>query len=130
MKKKHKKRLIISAIIIVLLLTVIPYALGVIIYSANFGGRIETAEALMYDLSEFPGLEREALDIRSDNGVKLAAWLYTERAVTEYKALILSLHGMGIGGHNTEMNVIDRFAKAGYLFHSVNFIIKIIKHII
>lgn len=113
--KGIRKRLIILLIVIILLFTVIPFILGVVIYNANFGGRIETAEALHYDISEFPGLEREQIDIRSDNDVKLGAWLYSNNTLDKPKALIVTLHGMGIGGHNTEMNVIDHFAKNGYI---------------
>lgn len=99
-----------------MLFTVIPFILGVVIYNANFGGRIETAEALHYDISEFPGLEREQIDISSDNDVKLGAWIYSNNTLDKPKALIVTLHGMGIGGHNTEMNVIDHFAKMGISF--------------
>ena len=116
MKTKNvRKRLIIVLVVIILLFTVIPFILGVVIYNANFGGRIETAEALHYDISEFPGLERDQIDIRSDNDVKLGAWIYSNNSADKPKALIVTLHGMGIGGHNTEMNVIDHFVKNGYI---------------
>ncbi len=95
--KGIRKRLIILLIVIILLFTVIPFILGVVIYNANFGGRIETAEALHYDISEFPGLEREQIDIRSDNDVKLGAWIYSNNTSDKPKALIVTLHGMGIG---------------------------------
>ncbi|HAJ97404.1 MAG TPA: hypothetical protein DCO72_06685 [Ruminococcus sp.] len=48
--KGIRKRLIILLIVIILLFMVIPFILGVVIYNANFGGRIETAEALHYAL--------------------------------------------------------------------------------
>ena len=75
--KGIRKRLIILLIVIILLFTVIPFILGVVIYNTNFGGRIETAETLHYDINEFLGLEREQIDIRSDNDVKLGAWIYS-----------------------------------------------------
>lgn len=114
-KSKWKKRIIIGCAVLILLFTVIPFALGIIIYNANFGGRIETAEALKFTLEDFPGLEREPLEIYSTDNVKLGAWLYKQSgADDDFKGLIVTLHGMGIGGHSSEMNVIDYFTKAGY----------------
>ena len=64
MKTKSIRKRLIIIFVIILLFTVIPFILGVVIYNANFGGRIETAGALRYDISEFPGLEREQIDIQ------------------------------------------------------------------
>ena len=114
-KSKWKKRLIVLCTVLVLLFTVIPFVLGIVIYNANFGGRIETADALKFTLEDFPGLEREPVDIYSSDNVKLGAWLYRQSdADDNFKGLIVTLHGMGIGGHSSEMNVINCFTKAGY----------------
>ncbi len=113
MNKKTKKTIVVIAILLVLLLTVIPFAISVIVYEQFFGIRYETYAPYTYHVDEFDGLERSKHQFTSDKGQLLTGYLYYT-ANKEYKGVIVIAHGFGGGGHNSYMDCANYFTNNGY----------------
>lgn len=86
----------------------------VLIYNENFSQRYSTAEWLAYSVSEFDGLEVEQAQFPSNKGQQLMGYHYSKPNQAAKGVLVLS-HGLGGGGHNSYMHLVDYFASHGYL---------------
>ena len=110
MKKTKKAAMIIVCVLLLLLIA--GCAASIFIYEQNFGCRYDTYEPMMMHLEDFEGLERTEYKFPSDKGQMLTGYLYTHGL--DRKGIIIIAHGFGGGGHNSYMNVADRFSQAGY----------------
>ena len=108
-----KKILIIaSAAILANALILMPIA-TVVIYESVFGSRFETEEWLRYSASDFEGLLCERSDFYSEDGTRLAGYKYSKDG-QEIKGVVVVAHGLGGGGHNFYMPLIDALTSNGY----------------
>ncbi|MBR4223471.1 MAG: alpha/beta fold hydrolase [Oscillospiraceae bacterium] len=112
-----KKRVTLKAVIcITAIVTVMviaaTWALSVHIYNENFDRRFETYEPMAFKVEEFDGLERTRYEFTSDKGQKLVGYLYSSGS--DQHGIVVMAHGFGGGGHNSYIDVADRFARSGY----------------
>ena len=108
-----KRALIISvAALLCWALIIMPIAAAVI-YESIFGARYETEEWLRYSVDDFDGLTVERSDFCSSDGVRLAGYKYSKGA-QEVKGVAVVAHGLGGGGHNFYMPIIDILTSNGY----------------
>lgn len=110
--KKKKKRLIIVLLIVVLLLIAGDWVLTVIIYNENFNKRFESYEPLMLFVDDFDGLQRTRYEFTSDKGQKLVGYMYS--VGENQRGIIVMAHGFGGGGHSSDMDCANYFARHGY----------------
>ena len=83
-----------------------------IIYESIFGMRYETAEEIRFEEEEFDGLQVTRNDFESE-GKSLAGYQY-KKDKKKQKGVVVFAHGLGGGGHNTYMPLIDYFTSNGY----------------
>ncbi len=117
MKKPLKITIIVVSVILVLLIIValvLPKTIAMSVYNEYFGVRYTSYEPTTWELSDFEGLSAEKHRFYSDKGQVITAYLYS-RERTKTKGIIVMAHGFGGGGHRNYMDVIDYFAKNGYL---------------
>ena len=115
MKRKTSKRKIILISIVAFLLSVpliIFPAVTVIVYESIFGVRYETLSWMRFSVEDYEGLQVERSDFLSD-GVTLAGYKYS-KSKQEVKGVVVISHGLGGGGHNSYMPIIDYFTTNGY----------------
>lgn len=112
-QKIKKKKIIFIAISIAAVLIIIgDLVLSVVIYNENFNQRFESYEPLMMYVDDFDGLGRTRYEFTSDQGQKLAGYLYSEGE--NQRGIIIMAHGFGGGGHNSYMDCADYFSRHGY----------------
>ena len=117
MKKSVKIILITFGIvlgIILLAILILPSVISEAIYKDNFDKRFTTDEGFLFYLEDFEGLVAEKHIFPSNKGQLLTGYEYYSKDV-EIKGLVVMAHGFGGGGHNGYLNVVDYFAKNGYL---------------
>lgn len=107
--KRALRRILCIAIAV---LIVIPAAMTVIIYESAFGTRYETASWMEFSAKDFEGLHMERSDFLSD-GVMLAGYKYSKDGA-EATGVVIVAHGLGGGGQNQYMPIVDFFASNGY----------------
>lgn len=107
---KRKIFIIIVSLVLSMAFIILPLA-SVGIYEACFGMRYETEEWLRFSPEEF-GLLCERSDFTS-SGITLAGYKYS-KAVEEKSGVVVLSHGLGGGGHNGYMPIINALAEAGY----------------
>ena len=115
MKRKSKKRAIITAMIClaVAIPTVVMPVVTAAVYESVFGVRYETQGWLKFSASDYEGLSVKRSDFIS-NGMTLAGYKYT-KSNQDVKGVVVISHGMGGGGHNFYMPLVDVFTSNGYL---------------
>lgn len=112
-KKDTPKRVIISCLISLAVLTlVLPFLLSVYIYESNFSERYEVYAPTAFNVSDFDGLAVSERTFPSNNGQKLAGYIYS-KGDGKKKGVVVMAHGLG-GGHNSYMDIADCFASNGY----------------
>lgn len=113
---KRKWKILALGLILLLLLDL---AGGAAYYAFLFSGRRPGPTAEQELLSRYPALTRREIPFPNEDGTTLAGWLYSEPQAAEEapKGLLLVVHGMGTG-HLSYLNVIDRFAREGWLVFS------------
>lgn len=80
-----------------------------------FGSRQEGSPYLTYfTAADFENLEARPVEFPSRRGDTLRGNLYLERGRTDFRALLVFVHGMG-GGHLSYTTELDFFAKQGFL---------------
>lgn len=80
-----------------------------------FGKRCEGNPLLRYfTAADFDNLCRKDVEFKGNHGQALRGGLYFESTRTQYRALLIFVHGMG-GGHLSYTTEIDYFAKRGFL---------------
>ena len=117
-KRKQKRKAILISVVAFLLsvpLVILP-SVTVIIYEAIFGRRYETPTWMEFSVADFDGLQMERSDFLSD-GVMLAGYKYS-KSNQEVKGVVILAHGLGGGGHNSYMPLIDFFTSNGYYVFS------------
>ncbi len=112
-RKKRTKVLIAVCAAVVVLAILLPLGLSMYIYQANFGLRFEISPEHMQKVEDFPGLERTRYTFPSNRGQTLVGYEYSKGDQAP-RGLIVMAHGFGGGGHNSYMDVADRFASHGY----------------
>lgn len=110
-KSKKKVAIIVLLSVIVLLLTG-WWAFCVMMYNENFNVRCDSYEPQMLRTEDFDALECKEYSFSSDNGQKLAGYLYSSG--NAQRGIVVIAHGFGGGGHNSYMDVADYFAANGY----------------
>lgn len=81
----------------------------------GFGKRQEGNPLLRYfTAADFENLHAESVEFQGSRGQTLRGNLYSDSTRTDYKALLIFVHGMG-GGHLSYTTEIDYFAKRGFL---------------
>ena len=110
---KSKKFIIISCIILVFSFVVVPCVMSIVIYEDNFGGRFETAEYFRNEVSDFDGLKADRHTFTSNKEQTLVGYTYF-KGTPDKNAVIVMAHGLGGGGHNSDMDIADYFASNGY----------------
>ena len=108
-----RKRLMKGLALALALLVLGSLVLGAAGYAMLFAGRVETPAGRRYALSDFPGLEAEAVAFSNNRGEPLAGWLYRYGDAAP-AGLVVMVHGMG-NGHLAYLNVAAAFARAGWL---------------
>ena len=111
-KSKKKKILFLVAAIVAVLIIAGDWALSVMVYNENFNQRFESYEPLMFYVEDFDGLQRTKYEFHSDEGQKLAGYLY--RSGENQRGIVVMAHGFGGGGHNSYMDCVNYFACHGY----------------
>lgn len=111
--KRSRKILIISASVLLALVLVVHPLASVIIYESIFSTRYEPAPWLTFSTDDFDSLSVEHVEI-SGEGERLAGFKYYNPTVTEPLGLVVLAHGLGGGGHNPYMPLIDAFTDEGY----------------
>lgn len=101
--------LVISIVIFLLMLGCTKLILKVV-----FGKRCEGNPKLKYfTANDFKGLTAKPIEFKSNKGQVLRGNIYTAENITDYKGLIIFVHGMG-GGHLSYTTEINTFAQAGF----------------
>ena len=113
-RKWLKRLLIILLVFIIANPTVLMPAATVIIYESIFNRRYETLDYMEFSVSDFEDLRVERSDFDSQ-GQLLAGYKYSGAETAEPKGLVVLAHGLGGGGHNAYMPMINEFVSAGYL---------------
>ena len=115
---KRKLKILISSFCILLSvpLVVIPIV-TVIVYESIFSMRYETADWMEFSVSDYEGLTVQRSDFLSDNGISLAGYKY-QKDDTDPKGVVIISHGLGGGGQNQYMPVIDCLTSGGYYVFS------------
>ncbi len=112
MNKKTKK-IIMIMLTVLLFLTIIPFVLCSIIYEVYFGKGYDTREEWRYEITDFAGLKQERYPFTSDDGQMLIGYkFYKEHQ--DIKGTLVFAHGLGCGGYNTYMDLINYFAGNGF----------------
>jgi Lysophospholipase len=113
-KRKSKKKIILIIFLSVIVLMVLGWwAFCVKMYNDNFNVRGDSYEPLMLRVEDFDGLNCKRYTFPSDQGQKLAGYLYN--VGENQHGIVVIAHGFGGGGHNSYMDVANYFAKNGYL---------------
>ena len=115
-KKTIKKIIIVSIVTAILLLTIFlvtPFTIGAILYNSVFNERYETAEWMKLHLDDFDRLKADKHEFTSNNGNKLVGYRYYVDNVKP-QGVVVIVHGLGGGGHNTYMDVAYYFVQNGY----------------
>ena len=112
MKKKRFK--IFGRVLVILILVIIVgwWGLCVKLYDDNINIRSESYEPLMLRVEDFEGLQCKEYTFPSNQGQKLAGYLYSYGE--EQHGIVVIAHGFGGGGHNSYMDCADFFARNGY----------------
>lgn len=80
-----------------------------------FGKRCEGNLKLKYfTANDFKELKAEPIEFKSNKGQILRGNIYTKENISEYKGLIIFVHGMG-AGHLSYTTEIDTLVKAGFI---------------
>lgn len=111
---KNKKKVIFIAIISITLsviLIILPIATA-IVYESIFGARYETASWMKFSTNDYADLQMERSDFQSGK-VTLAGYKYSKPGQAIKGVTVIS-HGLGGGGHNAYMPMIDYFTSNGY----------------
>jgi len=106
------KKITIAAVsaILTLALVVNPLA-AVIVYEAIFSSRHQTAPYLAFNIGDFDSLAVVEVEIEGEH--TLAGYKYENPSVIQNGVVIIS-HGLGGGGHNSYMPIIDFLTDNGY----------------
>ncbi len=113
-KTKNNLKKFIGIFLVVILANVILILplVTMIIYEVIFGARYETSGDTRFFVEDFDGLQVERSDFISE-GKLLAGYQY-KNDKQEQKGVVVLAHGLGGGGHNTYMPLIDCFTSNGY----------------
>ena len=115
---KDKKRISIKKILLIILCVVIVFFvaglwyLSVAIYDENFNQRFTSDESLMFNISDFDGLQRTQYKFASNKGQMLTGYMYSFGS--GQRGIVVLAHGFGGGGHNSYMDCANYFARHGY----------------
>ncbi|MBO4508528.1 MAG: alpha/beta fold hydrolase [Spirochaetaceae bacterium] len=115
---KDKKRISIKKILLIILFVVIVFFvaglwyLSVAIYDENFNQRFSSDESLMFNISDFDGLQRTQYKFASNKGQMLTGYMYSFGS--GQRGIVVLAHGFGGGGHNSYMDCANYFARHGY----------------
>lgn len=110
-ERKNPKIIVATLVIICTLILLQPIA-AVIIYEAIFAVRYEPLTYMEHSVTDFDGLSVERSDF-SSGGYRLAGYKYS-KDVSEVKGVCVLAHGLGGGGQNQYMPLIDAIASGGY----------------
>jgi pimeloyl-ACP methyl ester carboxylesterase len=110
----HLKRVLcwLLGSVLTFLLVLNPIATAVV-YEVIFGNRYETASWASFRVEDFEDLQVKRNDFTSGNGTVLAGFCYSKDD-KPFKGVMILSHGLGGGGHNGYMTLIDYFASVGY----------------
>ena len=116
MQKKNKgiKAIIIVLIAVLAIIFMLLPILAIGSYKMVFGVRYETDPARMNKVEDYPGLQDTKCEFISNEGQKIAAHKYY-RDGQDIKGVVIMAHGIGGGGHNSYMDLADRFTQSGYI---------------
>ena len=108
------KKILLWAVGIVLSFVLILNPIAtVIVYEAIFSTRYETASWMEFSVEEFEGLNVSRSDFKTKDGTILAGYRYWKED-QPVKGVVVVAHGLGGGGQNSYMPLIDRFTSGGY----------------
>lgn len=113
-KNKIKRYVVLILSFILITILIIFPLITINIYEFCFGYRLETSDFIKFDVSEFEDLKVERCDFYVDNN-RLAGYKYYKENC-EKKGVIVFVHGLGGGGHNSYMPLIDYFTNNYYCF--------------
>ena len=112
--RRSRKILIISAIVILSFVLVIHPIASVIVYESIFSMRFEVSPNFACKIEDFDSLSVERTQIDGE-GERLTGFKYSNPTVTSPEGLVVFAHGLGSGGHNPYMPLIDALTDEGYL---------------
>lgn len=107
-----KKIFLIVFCTLIVLFVVGVWILSVAIYNENFNQRFTSDPSLMFDISDFDGLQRTQYKFPSNKGQILTGYMYSYGSGQQ--GIVVIAHGFGGGGHNSYMDCADNFARHGY----------------
>ena len=111
-KSKKKKIFFIVLSIVAVLIIAGDWVLTVMVYNENFNQRFESYEPLIRYVDDFDGLQRTKYEFSSNEGQKLAGYMYSSGE--NQRGIVVMAHGFGGGGHNSYMDCANYFARHGY----------------
>lgn len=112
MKKRPAKRRILKILCIALAAVLLSMPIATVaVYEAIFCRRYETAPWLQFSAGDFDGLQVQRSDFESA-GETLAGYMYSKPGADA--GVVVLAHGLGGGGHNHYMPLIDYFTSGGY----------------
>ncbi len=112
--RRLKKILIIFVSLVLAFVLIINPIASIIIYEAIFSERYEPSPWRTYSTDFFDDLAVTSVEL-SGTGERLVGFKYSNPTVTEPKGVVVFAHGLGGGGHNVYMPLIDAFTDLGYL---------------
>ena len=111
-RRSIRRTVIILCAVLVLIAVVLPMAVSAIVYETVFGERYTTDAFYAFSLSDFPGLQAERYTFLSDSGQTLVGYRYY-REDQSPKAVVVMAHGLGGGGHRSDLDAANFFASNG-----------------
>ena len=103
-----------------LLLAVLAYLIVELAFEKTYYKRGDGMNCIRYyHKEEFPNLNTEKISFQSGKNI-LHGYIYKDKKIKNYKAVILLTHGIGFG-HNYHLTLINEIAKAGYIIVAYDF---------
>lgn len=103
-----------------LLIAILMYLIVEVAFRKTFFKRGDGVLCIRYfHQDEFPNLDYKKFSFKSGKNI-LRGYIYKDKKVKDFKAVILLTHGIGFG-HNYHLTLINEIAKAGYIVVAYDF---------
>lgn len=112
---RHSKGHVCSIVVfwIVFIGLFVPYVGSGVVYQMLLDCRFDMDDREKYQISEFDGLMCDEMQVESNQGQKLAGFLYYTQG-EEKKGVVVFAHGYAAGGHYSYVPYMNALAQRGY----------------
>ena len=114
-RHKWKKQLLITVSALLTLILIVQPIASAIVYRVIFSTGFETEEHLCLSAEDYEGLSVEECTFLSNYGQALRGYRYCSDATLSPLGVVVLAHGMGGGGQNRYMGLINALVMGGYL---------------